>query len=334
MVDWDLYEILLGNGNSESDARQTAIDGAVSVFVEGIVDDPAYQANALINGEITPIIASRKSTIECSIKAVPGTSLHIGDMVECYDQQWIVVELYVDKVGVINGVMWLCNDSIRFQNHSPVVHTRYCVVDDGTYSKKSSDPDAFVMANTYKIYITTDEATERIFVDKRLGFGSIYSPSGEKILEVYKVIGMDLKSKNYGEGSHLMVLTAQRDVYNAETDDIHENICDIFKESETTSAPSTSGSCFVNGRDSVRIGTVRKYTAVYTDANNEPVSGVTTIWAVSAPSGVICSKSDQTCSIEVPLDSNLVGEIITIRVSDEDGRFGSYEKKVQVVTVG
>lgn len=334
-VNWPLYTKLLNDGNVNNiTARDQAISGAVDIFAQGIVNDPAYQDEALVNGVKTPIVASRKSTIECSIKALPYTEIHIGDMVECYKQQWIVVELYVDKVGIINGTMWLCNDSIRFQNRSPVIYERHCVVDDGTYSKKSSDPDAFVMANTYKIYITIDEATERIFVDKRLGFGVIYSPTGEKILEVYKVIGMDLKSKNYGEGSHLMVLTVQRDVYNAETDDIDENICNIFKDEETTSAPSVAGSCIINGRDNVRIGTVRKYTVVYVDAENNPVDNIRSVWTVSAPGGVICSKSDQSCSIEVPLNSDLVGQSITIHVSDEHGRFGSYEKKVQVVTVG
>ena len=81
-VDWTLYEKLLGIGGEAADAREVAIDGAVNVFVEGVVDDPAYQKDAIVGGEMTPIVAARTSTIKCSIKAIPGTDIHIGDSLD------------------------------------------------------------------------------------------------------------------------------------------------------------------------------------------------------------------------------------------------------------
>lgn len=332
-VNWPLYEKLLGNGLT-ANRREVVIDESVNAFVSGMVDDPAYQENATVDGETTPIIASRKSTIMCAIKAPPLTDIHIGDMVECFNEHWIVVELYVDKVGIINGEMWLCNNILRFQNRSTAVISRHCVVDDGTYSKKSSDPDAFVMANTYKIYITIDEATKKLFVDKRLAFGQIYSADGEKILEVYKIIGMDVKSRNFGEGSHLMVLTVQRDVYDAQVDSLSENICNIFVDNGDSANPQTTGSCVIVGRDTARLGSSRKYSATFTDANGEVVTTVNPVWMVTAPDGVTHNASNTECTIAIPLDEKYVGEIITITVSDAEGVFGTYDKKVQVITVG
>ena len=332
-VNWPLYEKLLGNGMA-TNRREVAIDESVNAFVNGMVDDPAYQENATVDGEKTPIVASRKSTIMCAIKAPPSTDLHIGDMVECFNEHWIVVELYVDKVGIINGEMWLCNNILRFQNRSTAVISRHCVVDDGTYSKKSSDPDAFVMANTYKIYIAIDEATKKLFVDKRLAFGQIYSADGEEILEVYKIIGMDVKSRNFGEGSHLMVLTVQRDVYDAQVDSLSENICNIFVDNGDSANPQTTGSCVIVGRDTARLGSSRKYTATFTDANGEVVTTVNPVWTVTAPDGVTHNASNTECTITIPLDEKYVGEIITITVSDAEGVFGTYDKKVQVITVG
>ena len=331
-VSWELYEELLGGLRITS--RDNAINQAVGSFATGMVDSPAYQENAKINGESVAIMASRESSIVCSIKALPGTYLHIGDMVECFGENWIVVELHVDEVGIINAEMWMCNNIIRFQNHSTAVNTRHCVVDDGMYSKKSTDPDVFVMANTYKIYITIDNETKRMFVDKRLAFGEIYSSKGEAILEVYKIIGMDVKSKNFGEGSHLMVLTVQRDVYNPESDSLADNICDIYRESEATSAPAPTGSCVIAGKDSARIGTTRKYNVTYTDPQGAVIDGVSSEWEISAPTGVTYSTSDDMCSVSIPLNPDLVGEDITIRVKDTQGIYGVYEKKVQVITVG
>lgn len=332
-VNWPLYEKLLGNGLA-ANRREVAIDESVNAFVSGMVDDPAYQENATVDGETTPIIASRKSTIMCAIKAPPSTDIHIGDMVECFNEHWIVVELYVDKVGIINGEMWLCNNILRFQNRSIAVISRHCVVDDGTYSKKSSDPDAFVMANTYKIYITIDDATKKLFVDKRLAFGQIYSADGEEILEVYKIIGMDVKSKNFGEGSHLMALTVQRDVYDPQVDSLSENICNIFADNGDTAHPEVAGSCVIVGRDVARLGTSRKYTATFTDASGVVVTTVTPVWSINAPDGITYNASGTECTIKVPLDEKYVGEMITIIVSDAEGVFGTYEKKVQVITVG
>lgn len=332
-VNWPLYEKLLSNGSAVN-RREVVINESVNAFVSGMVDDPAYQEDATVDGEKTPIIASRKSTTACAIKAPPSTDLHIGDMVECFNEDWIVVELYIDKVGIINGEMWLCNNILRFQNRSTAVISRHCVVDDGTYSKKSSDPDAFVMSNTYKIYITIDEATKKLFVDKRLAFGQIYSADGEEILEVYKIIGMDVKSRNFGEGSHLMVLTVQRDVYDAQVDSLSENICDIFVDNGDSTNPKTTGSCVIVGRDTVRLGSSRKYTAAFTDANGEVVTTVNPVWTVTAPDGVTHNASNTECAIAIPLDEKYVGEIITITVSDAEGVFGTYDKKVQVITVG
>ena len=331
-VDWPLYEKLLGNGMYAS-KRDVIIDEAVKSFVTGMSDDPAYQEDARINDVTTPIIASRSSTIQCEIKAAPGTDIHIGDMVECLNETWIVVELYIDKIGIINGTMWLCNNIIRFQNRSATVISRYCVVDDGSYSKKSTDPDAFVSTNTYSVYITIDESTRRLYVDKRLAFGKIFSANDEEILEAYKIIGMDVKSKNFGKGSHLMVLTVQRDVYDARVDSLEDNLCDVFTPSNKDN-PTITGSCIITGRNVIRIGVTRTYSATFLDINGDENQDVIADWNIKAPDSVKYSKNKNGITIKVPLDEKLVGECITINVTDSDGQFGTYEKKVQVVTVG
>lgn len=333
--DWTLWDKLLSLGNtSVDDAREYAIEQSVEAFLSGMPADPAYQADATVEGVTTPIVASRESTLECKIKAAPGTDLHIGDLVECLDETWIVVELYTDKVGIINGKMWVCNDILRFQNHSTPVITRYCVIDDGSYSRKTSDPIAYVPVNTYKLYCPMDAATLQLYIDKRLAFGRIYAPDGTQVLEVYKVIGIDLKSRNFGEGSHLMVLTLQRDVYHEALDDISNLLCDFYVAPGDTPSPSLVGSCVIVGRDAIRAGTTRKYTATFTDADGTVIPDVTPVWTVSAASGVTTSIDQNTLVIVVPLNENLIGEEITITVADEGALYGTFEKKVQVITVG
>lgn len=336
---WDLWEKLLNMGDGSSiDARKVAIDQAIEAFLDGMKDDPAFQSDAIVEGELTPIIAARKSALECSIKAAPNTNLHIGDLVECLNEKWLVIELYADKIGIINGVMWICNEEVNFQNRTSNIITRYCVIDDGSYSRKTSDPVAYVPVNTYKLYLSIDSETTKLYIDKRLSFGKIYSPDGYQILEVYKIIGMDLKSKNFGEGSHLMVLTLQRGVYNADTDDIEKNICNTHIESNIKSEVKPEGTCSISGRDTIRIGTTRKYKAVFKKnaGNTEVINvGIAPIWSIKAPLDIttVCDE-DGTLTISVPLQAALIGREIDIVLTDNNATYGSAEMKVRVITVG
>ena len=131
-----------------------------------------------------------------------------------------------------------------------------------------------------------------------------------------------------------MVLTVQRDVYDSHSDSISENICDIFVDNGDIANPQTTGSCVIIGRDTVRIGTSRKYTATFTEPSGAIVPIERPVWSVIAPDGVAYRTLDGECTITIPLKEDYVGETIVITVSDEDNIFGSFEKKVQVITVG
>ena len=332
-VNWPLYEKLLTNGRSAT-GRDVTIQEAQNSFVNGMVDDPAYQSDALINGENVPILASRESTTEASIKAPPLTELHIGDVIECLGETWLVIDLFTDKIGILNGKMWICNNTINFQNRTSTVHSRPCVIDDGSYTTKSSNSEVYVPVSTYKMYISIDAETRQFYVDKRLAAGLICNDFGDEILEVYKISGIDMKSKNFGAGSHLAFITLQRDVFDASADDVEECVCNIIRAESTTSAPKVTGFCTISGKDTLRIGRSRTYNVEFHSSNDQTVQGVEALWSVGAPEGVLIDISEQSCSIDIPLDSSLVGSVIELSVSDVEGLYGTFTKKVQVIPLG
>lgn len=333
--DWILWEKLLNGGDpEETDPREYAIESGVEAFLNGMIEDPAYQDDALVDGVTTPMLISRESSLEASVKAPPGTDLDIGDLVDALGEDWLCVEKYEDKLGIVNAKLWVCNDILRFQNHSNTVNTRNCVVDDGSYSRRTNDPIAYVPTNTYKVYLSLDEVSQYLYVDKRIAFNTIYDPYGKEILEVYKIIGIDLKSRNFGEGAHLMVLTIQRDVYYEDRDNLEYTLCDLYIDSNDEPTPALTGSCVINGRDVIRIGTTRKYTAVFTDSEGEVVSSVVPIWNATVPTGVTTSVTDGVLSVTVPLSEALVGKEVEIVLSEESQAYGTFTKKAQVITVG
>ena len=332
-TNWTLYENLLSVGDGVSGERNHAINDALNSFLDGVINDPAYISDAKIGGVTAPIVASRNSTIKCSIKATPDTSIHIGDVVECFGESWIVVELYVDRIGVINGEMWLCNHVMKFQNRSSEIFSRHCVIDDGTYSKMS-DSDAFVLTNTYKLYVSKDDATEKLYVDKRISLGEIYSSEGLKILEVYKTIGIDTKSKNHGQGSHLLVLTLQRDVYDRDADSMDDGICDVYEQTSSTDISTDANMCSIKGKDNIRIGTSRSYEIIANDGNVEFSSDIEVVWQIASTHRIEYHTSERTCVIDVPLEVDIVGDTIEIMaLSKSDSRVLAY-KKVKVIAIG
>lgn len=335
-VDWGTYRAWLGYNACVTNEAELATRESLASFLEGIVDDPAYQAHTKINGVETPLVVTRKNPKECVIKAFPDTNLFIGDMVECFDEQWLVVEIYTDKIGLLNGKMWLCNFALKFQNFSSTIHTRYCVVDDGSYSKMSSNLKVETQNNTYDVYITMDDKTYFLYVDKRLSLGNIINSSNELIMEVYEVIGIDRVSNNHGAGSHLMVMKLQRGVYNPEVDDIENGICDKFVENEDEESEGTVGQAIIQGRNTLRVGTTTKYTAVFVDSNNEAIPNVEEVWTVTIPTGstVTYRIIDHAVHLIAPLKESNVGTTITITLKDAGGLYGEYIKKVQVIPLG
>ena len=322
---WELYEKLAeGTIDSRYD-RQIAISDTVDNFLSGIEGDPAYQSDALVNGQMTPIVASQTTSHECDLKAVPGTDINVGDIVECLGMKWIVVELFTDKVGIVCGTMWACNDSIRFQNGNSIIYTKHCVIDDGTYSKNTSDDIAVAVDNTYKIYISIDDETRRLYVDKRLALGVIYDEDGEQILEVYKITGIDTKSKNCGPGSHLMVLTLQRDVYSEETDSIPDVLCNIVAVLEQD-APEGNSVMKIVGPVSVRIGTTRKFSVEPDVAQLE--------WSISGLDSIKCTFDDSGCAVSVPFAYGIVGETFCLHAVDLSGEYDEAVLEVEVISIG
>lgn len=331
--DWGFYENYLRAIQTVGGASSSK-DQAVENFEESMSEDSGYQPGATVNGETVPILANPKDSVMCEFRAAPGADIHIGDIIRVYDEDWLVVELYIDKVGIVNGKMWVCNETLKFQNHSPDILTHKCVVDDGRFTKRSIDPLVYVPINTFLIYMSINPETLKLYVDKRLGLGTVWDAENEQVLAVYKIIGIDWKSKNHATGDHLMVMTVQKDVYHSEKDDMTNGICDVFKAPQGEEEPAEAGSCSIGGKDKIRIGTGRKYTAVFTNADGSEPEEVEAVWSVTAPDGVTYAADGGTCTVTAALDESLVGKTVTLKLKDKDGKFGTDEKQVGVIAVG
>lgn len=309
-------------------------------FKETIQQSPAYQSNSLVNGVPQPIVATRKETKKCDITVLPGDTLHIGDLVYVFNEYWICVELYIDEYGMNYGELWMCNQVFTYQNHSLNTIRKYAILDDGSYSN-GNDKAIMVTDNSFNCYISLDDESKALFVDKRLAISVIHDSKGNEILEVGKIKWIDVKSKNFGDGSHLMVFGINDDAYSAENDSIEKMICDYKEETHISDEPvvppeedAQLGHLVIDGRTTLRIGSGRTYTvSAILDSNSETITPPNAvIWNIECECDEITIAPDGcSCKVFVRENDDLVGLSFSLGCECSANEFIAAKYLVEVV---
>lgn len=323
---WDIYDCIL-RSNKLSNKKNT-IKNAQASFLNIISDNPAFQENAKRNGNIQPMLVTRISTNECSVQVLPGESIFIGDLVECYNENWIVVELFSDEYGMIFGKMWLCNYLCNFQNITSEIFKYYAVIDDGSYSK--SEKNIKTTDSYYNLYITLDENTEKLFIDKRLAIGTMYDKNQKKILQVMKIVWIDKQELNFGKGSHLLKIRLSADVFNEEKDNIEYLICDYIEQNIQNTIDENNDSdddIYISGKDTLKIGTSRTYLIEGNSSHNNYT------WIINNEKCKL-TYNGLTCKIYIPLDAELIGEKLLLTAIDNSKQDYEITKEVEVINIG
>lgn len=302
-------------------------------LIEALKETPSYQARAKVNGVIQPLVAvrDRKKARVCKVTAVSNDNLHVGDLVDVYKEKWIIIEAREDEYGISSGEMWMCNQVFTYQKFSGEIVEKNAIIDDGSYSTKT-EKAIDVATNTYKCYMQLDDDSKELYIDKRLAIDVAVNSDGKEILEVGKIVWLDKKSVNFGEGSHLLSFKLERDVFNSSKDSVEQMLCDYrsISESEPESATNTIA---ISGRTSLRIGTTREYKANIIDENGNIVEGNFLFnWELrDAPNGVSISPEEQSCKISCAISDKMIGKSFTIVCYDTERQYPQGELTVEVV---
>lgn len=317
---------------------------AAESFSEGLKQSVAYQSEAIVNGVKQPIVATRTSTNKCNVIVAPGDKIYIGDIVEVFNEHWLCVGMYIDEFDMCYCELWMCNHLFVYQDFNLNKIQKHGILDDGSYSN-GSDSAIKVTENKFNCYVSLDDESKSLFIDKRLSVSVIYDKNGNKILEVGKIKWIDVKSKNFGVGSHLMVFGINEDPYNPSTDNIDEMICD-YKEQDSddkngiqevgtyvSESLNLNGKLEIVGKNSIKSGSVRTYTVFAIDENgtNVNIQQDDVQWKLNeSVSGISIFPDGLTCKIKVKEDDNLVGESFELTCSCVSG---DYEDSKIIVEV-
>lgn len=245
------------------------------------------------------------------------TPIQAGDVIynPTEDEYYIVINADQVDYIYIKGLLYKCNNTLRWQDDNGVVWeypvhsintTQY---NSGVYQGKYEEH----VTSQHKITITSDENTNALRIDKRFFFGKNTS-----VPEVFRLTQHDSTSLNYDNG--LIAITVLRDTYNENIDDIKQRICNVKPFPSETSKLSLS---FIEPAE-VRIGAQKTVTA------NKPIAA----WRVieSDYSKLIKlipgeGKNATKCVVKIPVSSEalkLAEGNFTLEFVDEDGQTGTH----------
>ena len=353
-----LYRYWLNRNREQKKAEDAA---RIKASIEqDLMDTAAYQADAKRNGVTQPMVITRMATNICKVTLMPDGIMYIGDLVSVFGEDWLCMELHTDEYGVTYAEIWMCNHTFVYQDFAGKIIRKSAIIDDGSYSKGSDKPIP-VTDGTHRCYVSLDDESRVLYVDKRLAIDTVLDKNGSTILNVGKIKWLDTKIRNYGSGSHLLTFSMADDVFNKEADNIELMICNYFdapqpqqepeqdipeehqqeetqevqQQEEQSGDDQIGGYLVIEGKDSIRIGTSRTYRVtarMSDDSQAELPENVE--FRVLCDGKISVLQNGNECRITVPLDDSLIGGSIEVSCLDSSGVYNAGNKTVAVISIG
>ena len=281
--------------------------------------------------ELLIIKDTDSNTFKKKIKARPSAPFNLGDYIEWNGQIWLITLLDTNEKTYHSGYMYLCTVPLRWQNSEGKIIERYAYSEDFTkYSTGVTGNNTIQIGeNQYGLTLPIDSETRKIKRDMRF---SIDFEDAEQP-DVYDLTNRKVNLNNneyFGRGG-TMIVTMSFGAFNKDTDKrvSMENgkevwICDYNEvDADSTTPPTppqnpnetTDLRAVINGKETIRCGYERTYTALFTDADGNAVENVDFSWNVVG---------------DFTVEKNVDDNKIKLFVEDEDCVSGSFILQILV----
>lgn len=206
-----------------------------------------------------------------------------------YENRYWLITGYPSYNGIYEkAVMQLCQYKLRWQNAKGEIIERWiCASSAAKYDTGEKSNSTIVLStdNLTLLLPNDDESLDldgkRVFIDKRE-----IDPT-----KVYKITRTDSVLYDFGEEhGGILSFIADKTELNTTTDRQDLRICDYIEVSEDTEEDPTTPPenpdemtdlrASINGKETIRCGIQRSYTAIFTDVDGNAVEDVNFSWNV------------------------------------------------------
>lgn len=282
------------------------------------------------------------NTYKKKIKSKHNEKFNLGDYVKWNDQVWLITLVDVDEKTWNRGYMYLCTIPLRWQNSDGKIIERYAYSEDYTkYSGGTTGNNVITIGdNQYGLTLPVDSETKNLKRDMRfpIDFEDAEQP------DIYELGNRKVNLSNYdyfGRGG-IMTITLSYDAFNKDTDkrvvmdDGKEVwICDYNEVDTDTTTPlqnpneTTDLRAVINGKETIRCGYERTYTALFTDADGNAVENVDFSWNVVGDFTVEKKVNDNKIKLFVEDEDCVRGSFILQILVD-----GIIKTELEITVVG
>ena len=285
------------------------------------------------------------NTFKKKIKSKHSTPFNLGDYIEWNNQIWLVTLLDPNEKTYHSGYMYLCTVPLRWQNSEGKIIERYAYSEDFTkYSTGVTGNNTIQIGeNQYGLTLPIDSETKKLRRDLRfpIDFDDAEQP------DVYDLTNRKVNLNNneyFGRGG-IMVVTMSFGAFNATNDkkvtleDGKEVwICDYKEVHEELSDPTTPPEnpdemtdlrVGIDGKETIRCGVTRTYTALFTDLDGNAVEDVNFSWNVVSDFTVEQNVDSNKIELKVDDDSFIDESFILQLLVD-----GTVKTELEITVIG
>lgn len=329
-MSWDVYDTLMNvYGTNEADR---AVNTAKETFYREAIDNPGYHPDCKRNGVPQRFLIERTDVPnKAKFVTFPDEKIYPGDLIEVNDLIYIIIEppRFLDRINWA-AVGRLCNIDLKWQDFDGrICHSPVCL-DAGVYSTTLNGTDTLQAPDKqFKLFMPYTDETAKFYLDKRIAVDWRYDKHGKKVLECYRVTGMNRVAKTYGEEGHLLICELRSSTFSPEHDNVEELICD-YVDPPTEPTEATSAQCNIIGRPSIRMGRSQQYTVAISTSDGTEIEAAGVSWDTAAvPVGIQTTVDDIcTLTISIPKDEDWIGTVFNISVSADDAESATIEIEV------
>lgn len=248
-------------------------------------------------------------------------TLKAGMYIKYRNMYWLVTGFVDNDKMCSKALVSLCQYLLKWQNASGTIVERWIhAVSASKYDVgEDGNKTIVVSSNTFAIMIPNDDESmnleeKRMFIDKRKT-----NPT-----KVFKITRNDdiLSDYEHGNGGGILNLIADKNSFNNNTDNQELRLCDYISPTTPPNPgePSQSGIlCTITYKGDASIivgGNAKTFTAVYTDASGNDVSGnYATVWSIIGSTISELSLLPATNSVKIKCAENdkLINTTFTLK---------------------
>jgi hypothetical protein len=225
------------------------------------------------------LVTSTQNRYAKTINALPGDDFNVGSIVYWNRARWLITQKDVEDEMNKKGGMELCNRKLRWQNPDTLeIHERWITINKPYSSNLQDLRQLEVSSREFKIQISHDEETEKFDIGKRFLMEKIGGAP-----KSYCISSIDCNTERYavdGGVKGFLIINIEQDQWNPNTDNESLMIADYKPPIPPLPPPDELYIKFVYaGKAEIKQGNsvYKKFAALVTDGNGEPVLGAVTV---------------------------------------------------------